>query len=229
MTDLDDLASELEDFAPAEQKVGKSPREERIVAGFEEIQRFYEKDKRLPQPEDGRDIFERIYAVRLERMRNLHECRAIVEPLDYQGLLGEPVELEAEENEVSADDLAAELSELETEKDILELRHIRSTSEIKAAEEIAGRERCEDFEAFKPLFEAVQRDLKSGGRLILPYMKDASIELGNFFVLGGQTVYVAEVGGTFRAPNGEKDARLRVIFSNGTKQSVTAIPSACSL
>lgn len=220
MTDLDDLASELEEFAPTEKKVGKSPREERIVAGFEEIQRFFKKNKRLPQSEDGRDIFERIYAVRLERIRNLQECRAIVEPLDFQGLLGEPVEAGAEEIEVSAEDLAAELSELENDEDILELRHIRSTAEIKAAEEIAGRERCEDFEVFKPLFEAVQRDLKSGGRLILPFMKDASIEQGNFFVLGGQTVYVAEVGDTFRAPNGEKDARLRVIFSNGTESNL---------
>lgn len=35
---------------------------------------------------------------------------------------------------------------------------------------------------------------------------------GQFFILGGQTGYVAEVGKTIKAPNGESDARLRVIY-----------------
>lgn len=220
MTDLDDLASELGEFAPAEKKVGNSPRVERIIAGFEEIQRFYEEKKRVPEAGEDRDIFERLYAVRLDRMRKLQECRLVLESIDFQGLLGEPVEAEAEDIEFSDDDLAAELAELDSASDISELRHIRSTAEVKAAEEIAGRDRCEDFEKFKPLFEAVQNDLKSGKRKALPFGKDASVESGNFFVLGGQTVYVAEVGETIKAPNGENDARLRVIYSNGTESNL---------
>ena len=35
--DLDELRSELSDFAEPEKKGGRSPREERIIAGFEEI------------------------------------------------------------------------------------------------------------------------------------------------------------------------------------------------
>ena len=42
-SDLDDLAAELGDFAPPEAKGGRPPREERVIAGFEDIQRFYEK------------------------------------------------------------------------------------------------------------------------------------------------------------------------------------------
>src|SRR3546814_11874347 len=38
--DLDELRDELSDFAQPEKKVGRGPREERIIAGFEEIQRF---------------------------------------------------------------------------------------------------------------------------------------------------------------------------------------------
>ena len=38
--DLDDLAEELADFAAPEKKGGRTAREERIVAGFEDIQRF---------------------------------------------------------------------------------------------------------------------------------------------------------------------------------------------
>ena len=41
----------------------RTPREERIVAGFEEIQRFVDTHGRAPQHGEGRDIFERLYAV----------------------------------------------------------------------------------------------------------------------------------------------------------------------
>ncbi|MFB1011596.1 MAG: GIY-YIG nuclease family protein, partial [Thiopseudomonas sp.] len=52
-----------------------TPRQERIIAGFEEIQRFYEQHGRAPLHLESGDIFERLYAVRLERLRSLEECR----------------------------------------------------------------------------------------------------------------------------------------------------------
>src|SRR4051812_27254598 len=85
--DLDELRSELEEFAPLERKVGRSAREERIIAGFEDIQRFFEKHGRVPQHGEDRDIFERLYAVRLERLGALNDCRALLLALDHQGLL----------------------------------------------------------------------------------------------------------------------------------------------
>ena len=44
--------------------------------------------------------------------------------------------------------------------------------------------------------------------------------MGDLFILGGQLVYVAEVGETIKAPNGESDARLRVVYSNGTESNL---------
>jgi hypothetical protein len=85
--DLDELRSELDDFAQPEKKGVRSPREERIIAGFDEIQRFVEKHGRAPQHGEDRDIFERLYAVRLDRLRALEECRSLLVPLDRQGLL----------------------------------------------------------------------------------------------------------------------------------------------
>ena len=37
------------------------------------------------------------------------------------------------------------------------------------------------------------------------FKEDASIEKGEFFILGGQIVYVAEVGEEIKAPNGATD------------------------
>jgi len=100
------------------------------------------------------------------------------------------------------------------------LRHVRSNTEKRAAEEIADRTRCADFEKFQPLFEQVERELKSNVRKSLRFGRDASIAFGNFFILGGQLAYVAEVGEAIKAPNGESDARLRVIYANGTESNL---------
>jgi hypothetical protein len=82
---LDELAQELAEFAEPEKKGGRPPREERIIAGFEEIQRFVEKSGHAPRHGEALDIFERLYAVRLDRLRALEECRSILTPLDRQG------------------------------------------------------------------------------------------------------------------------------------------------
>ncbi|KSC92255.1 hypothetical protein AO896_07705 [Pseudomonas aeruginosa] len=200
---------------------GRSVREERIIAGFEEIQRFVEGHGRTPQHGEDKDIFERLYAVRLDRLRAMDECRALLAPLDHQGLLSGAEIAQADSVESMDDEeLLAELEGAAGPSDITELRHVRSRAEIRAAEEIANRERCEDFDRFQPLFQQAESELKSGIRQTRPFGRDASVTTGNFFILGGQLVYVAEMGDVFRTPNGEPDARLRVIYSNGTESNL---------
>lgn len=219
--DLDELEAELSDFATSDKKTGRTPREERIIAGFEDIQRFVEEHGHAPRHGDDKDIFERLYAVRLDRLRDQEECRTLLMPLDHQGLLNAFEVREPQGDYTMTDDeLLAELAGDDEGSDIQTLRHVRSNAEKREAEEIAQRERCEDFERFQPLFEQVQRELQSGVRVTRTFIRDASIEEGQFFILGGQTVYVADVGETFKAPNGESDARLRVIYSNGTESNL---------
>ncbi|MBZ9738367.1 GIY-YIG nuclease family protein [Mesorhizobium sp. CO1-1-4] len=224
--DLDELRSELDDFAQPEKKGGRSACEERIIAGFEEIQRFVEKNGHAPRHGEDGDIFERLYAVRLDRLRALEECRSLVAPLDNQGLLtGAPFTSSAPADAMDEDELLAELEGAAGSTEITKLRHVRPSAEKREAEEIASREKCLDFETFKPLFEQIQSDLESGLRTTRPFVKDAGflkadIQAGQFFILGGQTAYVAEVGEPIKAPNGETDARLRVIYSNGTESDL---------
>ncbi|WP_284893763.1 GIY-YIG nuclease family protein [Cobetia amphilecti] len=221
MTDLDELRAELDGFAQPEKKKGRSAREERIIAGFEEIQRFVDQHGRTPQHGEGKDIFERLYAVRLDRIRALEECRTLATPFDHQGLLDGDYAIEAESVETMDDDaLIAELAGAVGAPELTELRHVRSSAEKRAAEEIAHREKCEDFETFKPLFEQVDSELKSGLRTTRPFGKNATIEVNQWFILDGQTAYVADEGEEFDSPQGKKDARLRVIFSNGTENNL---------
>ncbi|MEN4605621.1 GIY-YIG nuclease family protein [Pantoea agglomerans] len=229
-SDLDDLATELAEFAPPEKKKGRPDSEERVIAGFEEIQRFTEQHGRKPQHGEDRDIFERLYAVRLDRLRLLPNCRALLESLDHQGLLADEaaVPLSAEEI-IDIDDLAAELTDVNLEDDITVLRHVRTNAEKRATQGVADRKPCEDFEAFKPLLDRVRSDLSSGLRVTRPFGQYATIEVGHWFILDGQTAYVAEEGEDFDSPQGKKDARLRVIFSNGTESNLLRLSLARAL
>jgi T5orf172 domain len=198
-------------------------REERLIAGFEDILRFHEMHGRTPEHGDGRDIFERLYAVRLDQMRKSPDARALLSALDTPGLLTETAIASADVDAMDEDALLAELgvsTDAADARDITVLRHVRSSIERRAAEEVADRTPCEDFDRFQPLFEQVERELKSGVRKALPFGRDASVFNGNYFIVGGLLAYVAEVGDTIKAPNGESDARLRVIYANGTESNL---------
>lgn len=224
--DLDELRDELADFVKPEMKGGRSAREERIIAGFEEIQRFVEKSGHAPRHGEDGDIFERLYAVRLDRLRTLEECRSLLLPLDHQGLISATQLVAAvPADAMGEDELLAELEGAAGSSAITRLRFVRTSAEKREAEQIANRETCLDFGTFKPLFEQIRADLESGRRTTRPFVKDAGflkadIQAGQFFILGGQTAYVSEVGEPIKAPNGETDARLRVIYSNGTESDL---------
>lgn len=226
--DLDELRAELDEFsAPKKEAGARMAREERIIAGFEDIERFFEQNGRVPTHGESKDIFERLYAVRLDKIRASAECRSTLSGLDKYGLLGDsPLPNDNSVDDLDEDELLAELSDLTAEgSDITKLTHVKTRAEVKAAEEIAQRSPCLDFKNFKPLFEGVQHDLDYGNRITRQIRKDAGflksdIKKGEFFIIGGQVAYIAEVGEAIKAPNGQTDARLRVIYSNGTESDL---------
>ena len=224
LTDLsdDELLAELGVSIDPPKTGGHTPREERTVAGFEDIQRFFEANGRVPRHGEGFDIFERLYAVRLDRLRMMPEARQLLAGLDVQDLLAEPTGLEKPKLETLDDEaLLAELGVgAAGEDDIGVLKHVSSREERRAAEEIANRAACQGFDRFKPLFEQAERDLQAGLRQTRPFGRDASIATGDFFILGGQLVYVSEIGEDIKAPDGRSDARLRVVYSNGTESNL---------
>lgn len=220
--DDDALLAELGVEVEVKKQLSRTPREERIIAGFEEILQFAKEHGRPPQHGEDREIFERLYAVRLDRIRDLQECRDLLAPLDQQGLLADtssalPV---SEPDDLDDDALLAELGVEVARSPLTELKHVRSTAEKKAADEVANREKCEDFATFKPLFEQVQKELDTGLRETRPFEMKAEIEKGRFFIVSGQKAYVADKGETITNEQGRTDARLRVIFDNGTESNM---------
>lgn len=220
-TDEDDaLLEELGVDVDSGQEGVHSAREERIIAGFEEIERFVENHGRVPQHGEERDIFERLYAVRLDRLRSLAECRALLADRDKHGLLAGAATDATGADDMTDDQLLAELGIDEAPTNLTLLRHVRSAGDKRAAEEVASRQPCADFDRFKPLFTQVRADLESGIRKTRPFAAIASIQTGEFFIVGGQIAYVAEAGEEFITGYDRRDKRLRVIYDNGTESNV---------
>lgn len=203
---------------------GRSAREQRIIAGFEEIERFVEEHGRQPGHGENRDIFERLYAVRLDKLRESAECRVVLAGLDSRGLLGS-IEQQPESSRLKEDpsdeELLASLGvKAGVADDVTKLVHVRPREEIKAAEEIAQRNLCKDFEEIKPVFEKVQRELDAGNRQTLKYQDNAEVKKGDLFILDGQKIMVADMGEPYVNDYGRPDRRLRVVYDNGTESDL---------
>jgi T5orf172 domain len=198
----------------------RSARDERVIAGFEDIVNFVKEHGRAPSHGEERDIFERLYAVRLDRLRAEPEYRELLASFDEQGLLsGEFASTPAEPEDDDA--LLAELGvEAADEPNIAILKHVKPRGEVHVADEIASRTVCKEFDQFKPLFAQVQKDLEHGLRRTRRFQTMAEIKKGEFFIVGGQKAYIAEVGEEFRTGYDRRDSRLRVIFDNGTESDV---------
>jgi hypothetical protein len=187
----------------------------RIAQAFEEINNFFDRMGFAPGqgPKERRiGVSERALQSRLKAYLGNPELVASLLPHDRHGLLASaapaaPATLD--ELLDSDDDLLVDPSE-----SIFEMRIAKSPT--AKPDLVSERVPCADFENFKPLFDKAAAELASGERKSMKFANEQEIEAGGFFILNGVTVYVAEV----RDPhirNGKRNARLRLIFENGTE------------
>lgn len=225
-TEDDDLLSALGVEVEVKKKATFTAQEERVIAGFEEIQKFVEAQKRLPVHGEENDIFERLYAVRLEKIKEKQEYVDLLKDIDYQNILSGEIKSSVEDSVDLDDDELLNLLGVENEGNPLtKLKHVKTRSEKRAVEEFANRTICEDFEKFKPMFEKAKKEIENGFRETIRFRKDAGftktiIKENLFVIVRGQMAYIAKKGEIFKAPNGEEDARLRVVYDNGTENDL---------
>ena len=224
MTDLTDkeLLAALDVKVESKSQSALSSFEENLISGFNEIQNFFQKFKRLPNNEEGRDIFERLYAVRLQRIIQLKDYFSLLEPFDKYNLLTKYI---SDQNSIFNDELddlnlIRKLGVNDELDDLKQLKNVRTTEERQIAEEIAKRESCADFIKFKPIFNKLQLELDQGVRKIVKLKNRPEIKVGDFYILGGQKTYIANVGKTFMQDYGTNDSRLYIIFDNGTESKM---------
>ena len=197
--------------------------EERMLAGFEDIERFVEEHGRLPRHGNDNDIFERLYAIRLDRILEQEDCLALLETVDKQGILAQAQDqLSSMPNENMTDSEILDALGVEDERsDVTNLTHVRPRSEKNAsAEDVARRERCADFDRFQPIFERVQDEINSGTRPTVKYKDSANYKVGDLFIVNGQKALIAGMTEKFITEYDRSDKRLRVIYDNGTEAGV---------
>ena len=185
---------------------------DRLESSFLEIVDFYNEHGRRPSA-DTADMVERKLGVRLHGILADEQKVEALKHLDQHRLL-EPEEAPESMDEVLAGD---DFGLLDDPTGILTIKNV--PKQVKTADYKARQKPCKDFAKFEPLFEDVKQKLKNGEMKMKQFMTEQQVAVGEFFVLRGQIVYVAERGKDFYK-HGKRDARLRVIYENGTESDL---------
>ena len=160
--------------------------------------------------------------MRLDQLRKNEQALSLLADLDTHGILATDTLIEMAEPD--DDTLLKELGIdpiVQSNDDITKIKHVAPMAHRQAAEEIANREVCRDFDKFEPLFEGVKSDIETGMRKTIKSTTQDDFDLGRFFILKGQMAYIAERGEDIKATGKNIfDARLRVIFDNGTESNL---------
>lgn len=187
--------------------------DERLVASFHEINKFVTMYGREPSP--GNEIHEHQLFARLKGIRDSKDKKLALLDLDEHGLLGGNVkEIKTIDDIFNDDDVGL----LDNESDsIFKLKHVGK--KINLPDYIASRKPCNNFDNYELKFVACQSDLATGKRKIWPFKKGQQIEKGQFFILNGILLLVADVGKR-EIIAGRINARLLCIFENGTESNM---------
>ncbi|MDP3211906.1 GIY-YIG nuclease family protein [Methylotenera sp.] len=190
----------------------KPTADERLIASFKEINDFYREHGRKPIG-NSTDMREFQLSSRLSGLRTSNEKIQALAELDEFDLLSEK-EITSIDDIFDDDDFGLLKN---TEDSIFNLRHVPAT--IDMPERIARRKPCKNFANYENLFKLCKEELVAGIRESRKFTGEQQIKVGHFFVLHGVMVYVDQVGEK-EVKNGKVNARLRLIFDNGTESNM---------
>jgi hypothetical protein len=212
------IDSDVDGLLDTVEKAPKVSSADRLERAFLEIVEFYRANTRIPSS-TTRDIAERKLGARLDGILADDEKIVALSRLDEFKLL------EAPDAPATFDDLleSDEFDLLGDESGLLDVSDLPARRAPESPDSIATRQKAEGFEAFEPLFKAKHAELADGIFKLIPFPGVQTINEGNFFVLNGVMLFVAEVGDTtYKTVGGkqEQKQRLRVIFENGTESAM---------
>jgi len=186
--------------------------EDRLADSFLEINDFYAKHGRIPMV-DTTDINERKLGVRLRALILDDTKTKELKPLDTHGLLktAKPPE---NLNEIFSGD---QFGLLDDPTGVLTIRNIPTN--IKKADNIARAHKCKNFFKYEQGFKDTHAGLKSGKLLRTSIGSEYQIQANRYFVFSGVLAFVENRDNSFKV-NGKINARLHVIYENGTESNI---------
>jgi hypothetical protein len=212
------IDSDVDGLLDVAEKPTKVTSSDRLQRAFLEIVEFRRTHGRIPSS-STRQIAERKLGARLDGILADDEKTAAVQHLDEFGLLQTAGTPESIDDLLDSDDFDL----LGDESGLLDVSDLPQRRAPESPNSVAKRKKAEGFGAFEPLFKTKHAELADGTFRLIPFPGVRTIEAGNFFVLNGLMLFVAEVGDTtFTVVGGkqEQKQRLRVIFENGTESSM---------
>lgn len=240
---LDELIEELPDGLLDPQRIEPRRQAQRGSrhAFFDEVNAFVDTHGRAPDPQAEPGSQERRLGLNLKGARNDADLAAALRAEDRHGLLvetpdppapqppdGQPLPpdtpkapagaLQSLDDALADEDLMAILDTGSEADDIFEMTHVEANERSRnAADEIAEREPCEDFDFFDPLFQRMRQRIRDGVATVEPFHREGQIEVGDYFYLRGQMCLVDAIEETETREAGEAVYRVRVVFDNGTQ------------
>lgn len=219
-SDFLSFLSENDPLGLLKQPKANKPKAKRSVLlnNFEQIVDFFEEYNREPK-DSSTDIKEFQLYHRLKAIRANAEMAKELKPYDMYGLLnGASVSTITLDDYLNDDPL--NLLSGDMDESIFDLKNVRKSDRI-APEYISRRQFCQDFELYKPIFDALHKELESGVRKLAVYHSE-DLKPERFYVLSGIILFLKSVEGsvsTYNYSSGERaryDGRTLCIFDNGT-------------
>lgn len=189
--------------------------DDRLSQSFLEIVDFVSKNDREPKI-DADDFGEQLLAKRLESIKCNHDKITALEKYDSLGLLEQPDAPKTVEELLDNDVFGIFSGD---ENKIFELKNVKPRQVVNLSDERAIRMPAKDFSVYRPLFEETQKKLKVGECKLIQFTSIEQLQVGRFYVNGGQMVYVVAEG-EIDQKVGYKQQRLQVIIENGTESNM---------
>lgn len=202
------------------------------VEKFQEILEFIEENKREPQRTDDWSN-ERALWARLRGFRDKQERKEKVKKYDYMGILDKENEKDEyfdsviNKEEISEiDDILNQDDMLDDFSDLLDISRYKKT--VNAADKIGRRKRATNFDQYRDLFNKVHEEIARGERKIIPF-EQYDIQENRFYIQNGVMMYIVHISeDTFISDNGKENARMHVVYENGTENKELLLQSLAS-
>jgi hypothetical protein len=195
--------------------------EDRLVDSFEEINAFFDKNKREPNKSS---MSEYGLLAKLKNFRENETQKKVLKPFDRHNLLGYVEMVKQTIDDILNDD---DLGLLNADKDldIFKFKHTPRPEDRAEADFVAQRKpmKEKEFEKYEVMFQKVHKEIKEGKRKILPFTNiEKNLHVGDFYLMDGLLLYLESANlkkEEWEQKSGNRvrvEGRTRTIFENAT-------------
>lgn len=195
--------------------------EDRLVDSFEEINAFFDKNKREPNKSS---MSEYGLLAKLKNFRENETQKKALKPFDRHNLLGY-VEMEKQtiDDILNDDDLG--LLDADKDLDIFKFKHTPRPEDRAEADFVAQRKplKEKEFEKYEVMFQKVHKEIKEGKRKIKPFANiEKNLHVGYFYLMDGLLLYLESANlkkeeiEHITSKRTRVEGRTRTVFENGT-------------